>query len=368
MKKTKQFNQPVIVAAALVVIAMLVSAAGFSYALPPHHSDDGYKNPFLDEQFTRSRFFTYVQMRFFGNQKFSEYEGNSHRVPQVTPDRDVIDSPDPSRLQVTWLGHSTTMLQYRGVTILTDPILSERASPVSFAGPKRFTPPALRADQLPAVDYVVISHNHYDHLDQETVGALGNRVKWLVPMSLKPWFVDNGIDNAEELDWGQSSTFDGVKFTATPSQHFSGRTLWDYAQTLWCSWVIEIGDKKIWFGGDTGYNAVQFKRIGKDYGPFDLGLIPIGAFEPRWFMSPMHVDPSEAVSIHQEIGARTSIGIHWGTFRLSAEPIDAPMLMLRRAAAQANASFTTLAIGETRGISPSPSDSSTVSIRTGRYD
>jgi N-acyl-phosphatidylethanolamine-hydrolysing phospholipase D len=339
-------------AAALVIAALLPVVVGPSLAQPPHHSDDGYRNPYLDEQFARSRFFTYVQMRFFGAQAFADYEGQADRVPRVDADRESIQSPDPSTMQVTWLGHSTVLLQHRGLNILTDPALSDRASPVSFAGPRRFTPAALRAEELPPLDYAVISHNHYDHLDVDTVMALGNRVKWLVPMSLKAWFTDRGIDNVEELDWGQSLEFEGLKVTATPSQHFSGRNLWDFASTLWCSWVIEIDDMRVWFGGDTGYNPVQFKRIGEDHGPFDLGLIPIGAYEPRWFMKPMHVDPREAVTIHREIQASSSIGIHWGTFRLSAEPIDAPMLMLEEAATAAGVDFTTLAIGETRTLNP----------------
>lgn len=290
-------------------------------------------------------------MRYFGDQSFAEYEGQGNKVPKVTANLKVIHKPVKEKLQVTWIGHSTTLLQYQGINVLTDPILSDRASPFSFAGPQRYTQPALRNSDMPTIDYVVISHNHYDHLDQPTVKALGNGITWLVPLKLKPWFINEGIDNVIEFDWWQSKSFESIKFIATPTQHFSGRGLWDYAQTLWSSWVIMIGDKKIWFGGDTGYNDVQFKRIGKEYGPFDLGLIPIGAFEPRWFMKPMHVDPIEAVLLHKDLNARFSIGVHWGTFRLSAEAIDAPMLKLQQAATAANVNFTTVALGETRPAS-----------------
>lgn len=338
-----------------VAVALALTAALFSpgsqaqsTTLSRHHEGGGFKNPYLDEQFSRSRFFTYARMRFFGDQPFAEYEGQSDKVPQVETNLSAIYQPNKEMLQVTWIGHSTTLIQYRGITILTDPIFSSRASPFSFAGPERYTPPALNLDDLPTVDYVIISHNHYDHLDQPTVRALGNDASWLVPLKLKPWFHNEGIQNVTELDWWQVKTFARLKFTAAPTQHFSGRGLWDYAQTLWCSWIIEIDGKKIWFGGDTGYNDIQFKRIGNEHGPFDLALIPIGAFEPRWFMKPMHVNPGEAVLVHKDIKAIQSFGIHWGTFRLSAEPIDAPMFQLNKAAVAANANFTTLAIGETR--------------------
>lgn len=318
--------------------------------MPAHHSDGGFRNPYLSEELSRSRFFSYVHMRFFGGEPFAEYAGQGHRVPQVKADLNAIDDPSADTLQVTWIGHSTALLQYGGINVLTDPILSDRASPVGFAGPRRFTPPALRNANLPDIDYVVISHNHYDHLDHPTVAELANRVTWLVPLKLKQWFLDEGIDNVVELDWWQTKSFGRASFTSTPTQHFSGRTPWDFTETLWVSWAISIGDKRIWFGGDTGYNDTQFKRIGREYGPFDLGLIPIGAFEPRWFMQSMHANPAEAVLIHQDIGARTSIGVHWGTFQLSAEEIDQPMLELRHAAGAAEVDFKTIAIGETAKI------------------
>ena len=334
----------------MLITTLSAQGTAAQTSVPTHYADGGFRNPHISEQFSRYRFFTYVRMRYFGDQPFAEYAGQEHRVPQVKADLDAIHHPSTDTLQVTWIGHSTTLLQYAGINVLTDPILSERASPVGFAGPRRYTPPALRNAELPDIDYVVISHNHYDHLDHPTVAELGNRVTWLVPLKLKQWFLDKGIDNVVELDWWQDKSFGDVTFSSTPTQHFSGRTLWDYAETLWVSWAIRIKDKQIWFGGDTGYNDTQFKRIGRTYGPFDLGLIPIGAFEPRWFMQQMHVNPAEAVLIHQDINARSSIGVHWGTFRFSAEEIDQPMLELRQAASTAAVDFNTMAIGETRKI------------------
>ena len=338
-----------VVTCVCTLIVTLPPASSRAQTVPSHHSEDGsFKNLYLDEEFTRSRFFTYVRMRFFGDEPFAEYQGESHKVPQIKADLGAIHQPNADTLQVTWIGHSTMLIQYRGFNVLTDPIFSNRASPFSFIGPKRYTPPALDLKNLPKVDYVVISHNHYDHLDLPTVNGLGDDVQWLVPLKLKPWFHNQGIQNVVELDWWQTRNLADLAFTATPTQHFSGRGLWDYAQTLWCSWIIQIGDKNIWFGGDTGYNDVQFKRIGREYGPFDLGFIPIGAFEPRWFMQPMHINPTEAVLVHRDINTTQSIGIHWGAFRFSAEPIDAPMLKLNAAAAAANVNFSTMAIGETR--------------------
>ena len=348
MKNLRQLKTTIV----LFLSATLLSPGLGAQSTPAaHHSPDGgFKNPYLDTQFARSRFFTYVKMRYFGDQPFAEYEGQDNRVPQVMANLETIHHPEPGKLHVTWIGHATTLIQYRGINILTDPVLSDRASPLSFAGPQRYTQPALSNSDLPTIHYVVISHNHYDALDRPTIEALGNDITWLVPLKLKTWFLNAGINNVIELDWWQSKSFEKARFVATPTQHFSGRGLWDYAQTLWASWVIEIEDKSIWFGGDTGYNDIHFKRIGKEHGPFDLGLIPIGAYEPRWFMKPMHVNPEEAVLLHKDINARFSIGIHWGTFRLSAEAIDAPMLELEQAASAANVNFSTVALGETRVV------------------
>jgi len=315
-----------------------------------HHDGQVFRNPYAEHRTTR--FFTYVRMRFFSDEKFADYTGQGHRVPRAKIDLKRIQHPDAGEPQMTWIGHSTVLLQYQGINILTDPILSQRASPVSFVGPKRVTPAALRPEQLPVIHFVVISHNHYDHLDRSTVAHIGNNAQWLVPLRLGKWFREQGIDpqRVHELDWWSEQNFGDVFFAATPAQHFSGRTLWDSMETLWSSWVIRIGEFSVWFGGDTGYNATQFKQIGRRYGPFDLGLIPIGAYQPRWFMRPVHVDPTEAVLLHQDVLARQSVGIHWGTFPLAAEEIDAPAKELRHAVRAANLSaraFGTVPIGKT---------------------
>ena len=158
--------------------------------LPAHHSEDGFENPYL-EQNSRG-FLNYLKMRFFGKVEFSDYEANAHKVPTMAADLERIANPGTG-LQITWIGHATMLIQHRGVNILTDPVFSERASPVSFAGPKRHNPPGLAIEELPDIDYVVISHNHYDHLDKKTVRALGSGPLWLVPLGLEKWFDDVGI-------------------------------------------------------------------------------------------------------------------------------------------------------------------------------
>jgi N-acyl-phosphatidylethanolamine-hydrolysing phospholipase D len=320
--------------------------------MPRHHTKDGFDNPFQERQ--GGGFFNYLKMRLFSGEVYADYAANAHKVPTMPADLEKIKNP-PSGLRVTWIGHATMLIQYRGINILTDPIFSDRASPFSFAGPKRYHPPAPHLEDLPKIDYVVISHNHYDHLDKKSVRALGSGPLWLVPLRLKEWFIGAGIsgERVREFDWWDTKHCNGVTITATPAQHWSARSLWDRKKTLWASWMIEIDDRTIWFSGDTGYNPVQFKEIGGKFPRIDLALISIGAYEPRWFMKDMHINPEEAVRIHEDLGARYSLGIQWGTFQLTAEPIDDPPIKLREAQLKkglALRSFQTMKIGETRLI------------------
>ena len=229
---------------------------------------------------------------------------------------------------ITWIGHSTLLIQYGGINILTDPHLTPRASPLSFVGPKRFTPPGLSADDLPVIDLIIISHNHYDHLDRITLEKLyehqpNNPPHIFVPLKLKKWFLDLGIENVTELDWNESEKFGEWLIHAVPVQHWSWRTPWDRNKTLWAGWVLETKGFRFFFAGDTGYSQ-DFENLGKQFGQFDLAAIPIGGYEPRWFMKDSHVNPEEAVLIHQDINSRYSVGIHWGTFILTDEPVEEP--------------------------------------------
>lgn len=222
-------------------------------------------------------------------------------------------------LKITYVNHSTFLIQWNLLNILTDPVWSERVSPFSFAGPQRMRPPGLNFEELPNIDIVLLSHNHYDHLDIATVLKIEKNWSplFIVPLGVKAYLVKKGIQNVVELDWWQE-TQTGLKITSTPAQHFTGRGMFDRDKTLWCGFMLEHDGKKLYFAGDSGYN-VFFKEIGKKFGPIDVSLIPIGAYAPEWFMSPIHVNPKQAVQIHLDVKSRKSIAMHFGTFPLADE-------------------------------------------------
>lgn len=228
-------------------------------------------------------------------------------------------------LRVTWLGHATVMVEMDELIFLTDPVFSSRASPSQRVGPKRFRRAPCTVSELPPIDAVLISHNHYDHLDYNSVLALNERfgpeLRWFVPLGLLDWMQKCGCENVIELDWWEENCVPGhdqVTFVFTPSQHWCKRTLMDDNKVLWGSWSVLGPWSRFFFAGDTGY-CPAFKEIGKRFGPFDLAAIPIGAYEPRWFMKYQHVDPEEAVRIHIDVQTRKSVAIHWGTFALANE-------------------------------------------------
>ena len=256
--------------------------------------------------------------------------------PRAQPDvaHLAANRTDPT---LTWVGHATFLVQIGGLNVLTDPHFTARASPLGFAGPARLTPPGLALADLPPIDLVLVSHNHYDHLDEGTVRWLADhhpKAVFVVPLGLRGWLQQRRIGNAIELDWWQSHSGHGFRVTAVPAQHFSGRGANDRNLTLWCGFILEADGRKVYFAGDTGYSK-DFADIGRRFAPIDLALLPIGAYAPRWFMRPMHVDPEEAVRIHQDIGSRHSVAMHWGTFRLTEEPLDEPPQALARALAEA---------------------------------
>jgi N-acyl-phosphatidylethanolamine-hydrolysing phospholipase D len=297
-----------------------------------------------------------------------------------TPPREPIpiEAPDTAFLQanaragaamvpaVTWIGHATVLVQAGGLNVLTDPIFSERASPLTWIGPKRAQPPALDAGALPRIDVVVISHNHYDHLDEASVKALaaqpGGSPLFIVPLGLKAWLADHGIANAVELDWWQVHRVGDTEVMLTPVQHWSARGLGDRMKTLWGGYAVLQPGFRWFFAGDTGYSQ-DFREIARRLAPrlggagFDLALLPIGAYEPRWFMQPQHVNPAEAVQIHRDLSARRSLGIHWGTFALTDESLDEPPRALasaREAAGLAEDAFFVMPIGRTQRLDGRP--------------
>lgn len=203
---------------------------------------------------------------------------------------------------------------------------SRRASPLSFLGPQRKTPVTLSISELPQLDAVLISHNHYDHLDNATVRQIARRfpdVQFFVPLGLKHWLQRRGVKYVTELDWWQAYTWQGMTFTAVPAQHWSMRSPWDRNRSLWCGWIIEAQQIRFWFSGDTGYNE-DLAQIAQRLGPLDAAAIPIGAYEPRWFMGNHHMDPQQAVALWQQMGRPMAIPIHWGVFELGDESLDMP--------------------------------------------
>jgi L-ascorbate metabolism protein UlaG (beta-lactamase superfamily) len=248
----------------------------------------------------------------------------SNREPGFWPDRrEVPPGPPPpqriegDRLRVTWVNHATVLLQTEGLNILTDPIWSERCSPVSWAGPIRRRPPGIRFDDLPPIDVVVISHNHYDHMDVPTLRMLAERdqPQIFVALGNQALLAREGIGSIE-LDWWQSVPLTGrVRLHAVPVQHFSSRSINDRNRTLWTGWVVQAPGGNSFFAGDSGWGP-HFQQIADRFAPLRLAILPIGAFRPRWFMAPVHIDPEAAVEAHRLLQARTSIPMHYGTFPL----------------------------------------------------
>jgi N-acyl-phosphatidylethanolamine-hydrolysing phospholipase D len=234
---------------------------------------------------------------------------------------------------ITWVGHSTFLIQLDGLNILTDPHWGERASPVQFAGPRRLVPPGMRFEDLPPIHAVVISHDHYDHLDAGTISRLASEhaPTFFVPLGLKPWLLDHGARDVVELDWWQSREFRGLTFTCTPAQHSSGRGFRDQNLTLWSSWAVAGRTRRLFFAGDTGYFSGG-KEIGERLGPFDVAAIPIGGYSSYDKRHPNHVNPEEAVQFFEDVKGRLMVPMHWGTFDLNREPFKEPPQRLQREA------------------------------------
>lgn len=254
---------------------------------------------------------------------------------------------------VTWIGHATLLVQMDHVTFLTDPIWSERASPVPFAGPRRLVPPGVALEALPPIDFVLVSHNHYDHLDLDTLKTLAERnpaTRFFVPLGNGELLREAGVSNVEELDWGGRATVHGVEVVCVPSQHWSRRGAFDGRRALWASWAVLGRERRFYFAGDTGYFD-GFARTGEALGPFDLAAVPIGAYRPEAMMRKYHLDPEEAARVGRELAARRLVGIHFGTFDLADEPLDEPPQRFRAATERegyAAEDAYVLAIGETR--------------------
>ena len=301
-----------------------------------------FQNPFPEFKF----------MSFTELLRFRLWETNNTSLPSS---KDTLDETLPysnnfaevneshSNL-VSWIGHATCLLKISGIFVLTDPIFSQNCSPIQLNvsnGLRRFRQPGLQLSEIPHVDAIAISHNHYDHLDYHSVIDINKKfpeAQWFVPLGLKSWFVSSGLSETRvcELNWWKESehTFSSgqkLTFTCLPAQHWTLRNGMDKNHTLWCGWGIKSEDKNVYFAGDTGYNTTIFNQIGEHCGPFDLSLIPIGAYEPRNLLKCQHVNPAEAVKVHKEVKSKFSLGIHWGTFMLGYENYLAPKTELSAA-------------------------------------
>jgi N-acyl-phosphatidylethanolamine-hydrolysing phospholipase D len=285
---------------------------------PPHHVDGGFRNP--DPEFRRAGAWT--RFAFIARRALSPSQ--TIDLPRVENDGRALRE-NTSAPTVTWIGHATILVQLEGVNLLTDPHWAERASPLSWAGPRRLQPPGVRFEDLPPIHLVAISHDHYDHLNLDTVQRLAasHDPIFVVPLGLKAWLEANGITRVVELDWW--STFDhrGLRLVCVPAQHFSQRSLWDANTRLWASWAVIGSSRRLYFSGDTGYFG-GFAEAGQRLGSFDLAAMAIGAYEPPEIMRAVHLTPEQAVQAAVDLRARTLLGIHWGTFDLADEPIDEP--------------------------------------------
>jgi L-ascorbate metabolism protein UlaG (beta-lactamase superfamily) len=294
-----------------------------------HHNGKRFFNTTLPMQGEHS-FFTGMKM-WFGTPKepWPEFVENTAK-PELPA------SLNADQVAITFINHVTFLIQIAGLNILTDPIWSKRASPFSWLGPARVREPALAFADLPKIDVVIVSHNHYDHLDLPTLKALQQKFAplFLVAAGDKALLQKAGCVNVQELDWWDEVKINNTtQITFTPTQHFSARTLWDRSKSLWGSYVIDAGAKLIYFGGDAGYSK-HYADIYKKFGPMDIALLGIGAYEPTWFMRNMHMTPADAVQAHLDLHSKHSIGMHYGTFKLSAEGIDKPVFDLKIALQQ----------------------------------
>ncbi len=288
---------------------------------PLHHVAGGFRNP--DPEFKRPG--VGARWGFLVRRAWASLVS----PPTFTAARMANDgsrlraaSEQPS---VTWIGHSTLLVQLEGVNILTDPNWGNHASPVSWIGPTRLSPPGLAFEDLPHIEAVVISHDHFDHLDLPTLRRLAaaHDPLFLVPLGFRAWLAAEGITRVEELDWWQTREYRGLRFVCLPAQHFGQRTPWDHDTRLWTSWAVLGRRRRFYFGGDSGYFE-GFKEIGQRLRPFDLSAIAIGAYVPASIMRLIHTTPEEAVQTSEDLRSRVLLGIHWGTFDLTEEPPDEP--------------------------------------------
>lgn len=305
---------------------------------PPHHvPGGGFRDPWPPHPDAEDRPGGFL--RWMWDRLRTELPPNppAEEVPREAPEP-AYPRVGAEEIRATFVGHATFLLQVGGLNLLTDPIWSDRAGPFSLLAGPRFAGPGLRFDDLPPLDGVLLSHDHYDHLDTPTVRALharfGDDLTWFTPLGYEGWLARRGVTEVREMDWWEESRLerDGVVATvgALPVRHWTRRRLFDARRRLWCGWSVAVEGGKLFFGGDSGY-APCFTEIGERAGPFDVALLPVGAYDPRWFMRPAHMNPEEAAQTSRDVKARATVGMHWGTFRLADEPPLEPPRRAREA-------------------------------------
>jgi N-acyl-phosphatidylethanolamine-hydrolysing phospholipase D len=346
--------------ASLRLAATLGFMAQQKIEVRPHHLPrGGFRNPWASGQ-------KHGLLDFL---KWSLVERRRNpRRPDPEPDAFIRVAPEyivpraaPDHLTLTWIGHTSFLIQIGGLNVLTDPIWSDRASPVQIAGPRRRVPPAVDFDRLPPIDAVLVSHDHYDHLDSTTVSRLSARfpaVAWYAPLGVAEFLRRHRASAISENDWWDENTFADVRVTCVPAQHFSGRTIGRRNSTLWCGWTLRSGSHSVFFAGDTALHP-EFRTIAEQCGPFDLAILPIGAYDPRWFMASVHMDPNDCIEALSQLeapypGRRLAMAAaHWGTFKLTDEPMSEPPRRIRDLWGETGRNFDDLWVmqqGETRSL------------------
>ncbi len=305
-----------------LIIGYLLSSKGYKGPVSPHFDGKKFRNPSGRDAKGFGAVFKYARER-----KPDKWQKNYETFVRTEP----VPPVDENDIQYTFVNHSTFLIQHKGMNILTDPIWSERCSPFQFMGPSRMRPPGLAFEALPRIDLVLVSHNHYDHLDANTIKRIVK--KWnpvfVAPLGVSSILKKWGCQQVIELDWWASTQIAGLNIKATPANHFSSRGIFDQNTSLWAGFIIQSDSHKIYYTGDSGYSDI-FKTIGEREGPFDLSFIPIGAYIPEWFMSPIHVSPNEAVQIHQDVRSQQSVAMHFGTFPLADDNMERSTSVLKK--------------------------------------
>jgi len=317
--------------------------------MPKHHTINGFQNyPPVSQSGS-------LGFEFWWNRIKASFQSPEIPEDHYLPEKRAIKIYEDLKQQntLTWLGQATFLLKVNNKVILTDPFFDTHVDPLRTV--KRFLPPGITLGNLPPIDYIVLSHNHRDHLSEDVIEALPdkNRIHVFVPLGMKSFFTDKGYSKVYELDWNESATVNDIKMIALPAVHYSGRGLWDKNETLWCSWRIITQSGNYYFSGDTAYSPTIFKQIGKEHGPFDLSMMTIGTYGNRKYGINNHANPEEAITMGKEIKTDVSVAMHWGTVDLSEEPPWEPPERFRKASVRAGISkdkIWIMKIGETREV------------------